>query len=216
MKGISESCGKNDAKKAFDIYNNLLQLKVALTPCETLKQLLRVAENNWNIRAAFSLLDDLNDQSMVTAEVCEMLIRLCGQRPEFYRPYLWKLFEIILRSRRIQLSPDSVTVLLRSFADHTDMTYIWHVIVQAKFWHLRTVPEHVMYRIIANSLENPDPYCQYMENWVMLCEPHLLQQMDSNLRSRMIHLFRIRHLIECEKKLEDASGYPNVSRPVYF
>jgi hypothetical protein len=45
--------------------------------------------------------------------VCETLIRLCGPKPEYYWQYLWKLFEIILKSQRIKLAPDSISVLLR-------------------------------------------------------------------------------------------------------
>jgi hypothetical protein len=29
---------------------------------------LKVAENNWNVQSAFRILDDLNQQNMVTAE----------------------------------------------------------------------------------------------------------------------------------------------------
>lgn len=54
------------------MYKYLLELKlqtnVGPTSRETLGQLLKVAENNWKVDLAFSLLDEMNSQNMINEE----------------------------------------------------------------------------------------------------------------------------------------------------
>lgn len=61
------------------------------------------------------------------------------------------------------------------------MSYLWQVILYAKHVHLRCVPAALQYQVMDRSLHNTDTYYPYIEKWVLMCEPYLLQRMDAKV-----------------------------------
>ena len=64
--------------RAFDVYGGIVQTGVGLTPRETLLKLLNLAENKWDVETAFSLLDEMNRQNLISEElVLKDLLNWC-------------------------------------------------------------------------------------------------------------------------------------------
>ncbi|XP_076104839.1 uncharacterized protein LOC143073300 isoform X4 [Mytilus galloprovincialis] len=214
VKEIHKAYQNHDAKRAFDVYHCLINTKVGLTPSDTLMKLLKVAEDNYKVELAFSLLDEMNSQNMITKEVCDVLFRLVGKKVEYYWEYLWRLFDMINKTQRDLLTPDSIGVLLRSFSSQEDLRYLWQVVIYAKSANFPTAAHELQFMLLHRSMQNINMYYQYIDKWVQLCEPHLLQQLDENLRKSLIHLFQVRRQQCCLKKLEESLRYANFQQKV--
>ncbi|XP_063434516.1 uncharacterized protein LOC134715898 isoform X2 [Mytilus trossulus] len=214
VKEIFKAYQNHDAKRAFDVYHCLINTKVGLTPRDTLMKLLKVAEDNYKVELAFSLLDEMNSQNMITKEVCDVLFRLVGKKVEYYWEYLWRLFDMINKTQRDLLTPDSIGVLLRSFSSQEDLRYLWQVVIYAKSANFPTAAHELQFMLLHRSMQNINMYYQYIDKWVQLCEPHLLQQLDENLRKSLIHLFQVRRQQCCLKKLEESLRYANFQQKV--
>ncbi|XP_052102036.1 uncharacterized protein LOC127735771 isoform X2 [Mytilus californianus] len=214
VKEINMAYQNHDVKRAFDVYHCLINTKVGLTPRDTLMKLLKVAEDNYKVELAFSLLDEMNSQDMITKEVCDVLFRLVGKKVEYYWEYLWRLFDMINKSKRDLLTPDSIGVLLRSFSSQEDLRYLWQVVIYAKSANFPTAANELQFMLLHRSMQNINLYYQYIDKWVQLCEPHLLQQLDENLRKSLIHLFQARRQQLCLKKLEESLKYANFQQQV--